>query len=128
MAESIVKVRQQNQTRTKWDDFRHMDDMRITSYAGRYYINPPAANCPTTFIVNPTTRIQKNGDSWIKGQWKTDVESDLKGINRMGSRVRAGDAPNAYPEGREALYHPATNFFNNQPVVNRMESLGPIIP
>lgn len=127
MAEHIVQVRQQNQTRTKWDDFRHMDDMRITNYAGRYYINPPAANCPTTFMVGPTIRIQKNGDSWVQGQWKTDVESDLRGINRMGSRIRAGDSPNACPEAKDVLYHPATNYFNNQPYVNAPDANIPMV-
>ncbi len=127
MAEAIVKVRQQNQTRTKWDDFRHMDDMRITSYAGRYYINPPAANCPTTYMVSPTTRIQKNGDSWVQGQWKTDVESDLRGINRMGSRIRAGDNPGVCPDGKERLYHPATNYFNNLPLQNAPDANIPMV-
>lgn len=105
--------RQQSMTRSRWDDFRHMDDMRITSYAGRYAINVPAANCPTTFFPNPTIRLQKNGDSWPTGQWKTDVESDLKGINRLGNRIRAGDFPGACADGRGALYDPATNKFNN---------------
>jgi hypothetical protein len=45
----------------------------------------------------------------------------------MGSRVRAGDAPNACPEGREALYHPATNFFNNQPVANAPDANLPMV-
>jgi hypothetical protein len=101
-------IKQQNLTRPRFDDFHQIDDMRITSYAGRYYLNPPAANCPTTFPVNSTTRIQKSGDSWVKGQWRTDVESDLKGIDRLGTRVRCD----------EVQYNPATNYFTNQPVQN----------
>jgi hypothetical protein len=104
--------RQQSMTRGKWDDFRHMDDMRITSYAGRYAINVPAANCPNTYIVNPTTRIQKHGNSWPTQQWKTDVESDLRGINRFGNRIRAGD--NSCEKG--TLYNPDTNRMNNIPL------------
>jgi hypothetical protein len=73
--------------------------MRITSYSARYYLNPPAANCPTTFPVNPTTRIQKSGNSWLDGEWKTDVESDLKGIPRLSSKIRCDSVQ----------YHPTTN-------------------
>ncbi len=94
---------QQSWTRLRTDPFHQVDDMRITSYAMRYYINPPEANCPNTYPVDPTTRIQKNGGGWVSGQWKTDVESDLKGINRVGNRIRA--------ENR--LYNPDTNRFNN---------------
>jgi hypothetical protein len=65
-------------------------------------------NCPTTFPVNATTRIQKSGDSWVKGQWKTDVESDLKGIDRLGTRIRCD----------EVQYNPDTNYFNNLPIAN----------
>lgn len=97
---------QQNLTRPRNDPFHQVDDMRITSYAGRYYLNPPAANCPTTFPVNATTRIQKSGDSWVSGQWKTDVESDLKGIDRLGTRIRC-DA---------VQYNPDTNRMNNIPL------------
>jgi hypothetical protein len=85
--------------------------MRITSYAARYYLNPPAANCATTFPVNATTRIQKSGDSWVEGEWKTDVESDLKGIDRLGSKIRC-DA---------VQYNPATNAFTNRRLVNAQD-------
>ena len=47
-----------------------------------------------------------SGASWPAGQWKTDVESDLKGINRFGSRIRCD----------EALYMPDTNKMNNLPL------------
>jgi hypothetical protein len=97
---------QQNLTRLKNDPFHQIDDMRITSYASRYYLNPPAANCPTTFPVNATTRIQKSGNSWITGQWRTDVESDLKGIDRLGTKIRCGQ------------YNPETNMMNNIDISN----------
>lgn len=92
---------QQSLTRLKNDPFHQADDMRITSYASRYYLNPPAKNCPTTFPVNATLRIQKSGNSWIDGQWRTDVESDLKGIDRFGTRIGCN------------LYNPDTNAMNN---------------
>lgn len=98
---------QQSWTRPRMDAFHMMDDMRITSYALRYYINPPEANCPSMFPVEPTTRIQRNnGDAWLKGQWRTDVESDLKGINRFGERIRCDPI----------LYNPDTNRMNNVPL------------
>jgi hypothetical protein len=107
---------QQNLTRPKNDPFHQVDDMRITSYAVRYYLNPPSANCPTTFPVNATTRIQKSGDSWVKGQWKTDVESDLKGINRLGTKIRC-DA---------VQYNPETNPMNNRPVESAQDENVPL--
>ena len=98
-----LSVKQQALTRAKFDDFHQSDDMRITSYALRYYLNTPDANCPTSYPVDVTTRIQKSGASWPVGKWKTDVESDLKGINRFGSRLRAS----------KKLYNPETNAMNN---------------
>ena len=96
-------AKQQALTRPKFDDYHQIDDMRITSYAARYYLNPPDANCPTSFPVDATVRIQQSGASWVGGKWKTDVESDLKGINRFGSRVK-------FDSG---LYNPKTNAMNN---------------
>ena len=101
-----LSVKQQALTRGKFDDFHQADDMRITSYALRYYLNTPDTNCPTSYPVDVTTRIQASGASWPVGKWKTDVESDLKGINRMGSRVRV-DAK---------LYNPEKNAMNNTPL------------
>ena len=98
-------AKQQALTRPKFDDYHQIDDMRITSYAARYYLNPPDANCPTSFPVDATVRMQQSGASWPAGKWKTDVESDLKGINRFGSRVKF-DA---------GLYNPKTNEMNNTP-------------
>lgn len=103
-----IAAKQQAFTRGRYDDFHHMDDMRITSYAARYYLTPPEANCQTTFPVNPTTRIQQSGNSWPVGQWRTDVESDLRGINRLSSRIRCDDG----------IYNPATNKMNNIPLGN----------
>ena len=101
-----VSVKQQALTRPRFDDFHNVDDMRITSYALRYYINPPDANCPVSYPMDVTTRIQQSGASWPAGKWKTDVESDLKGINRFGSRIWAD----------KKLYNPDTNAMNNTPL------------
>lgn len=106
---------QQSWTRPRFDPFHAMDDQRITSYSLRYYINPPEANCPTMFPVEPTTRIQKSGDSWPQAQWRTDVETDLKGINRFGNRVRCDSV----------LYNPDTNKFNNTPLENAQDGSFP---
>jgi hypothetical protein len=99
-------AKQQALTRPKFDDFHQVDDMRITSYALRYYLNPPDANCPVSFPVEATTRIQASGNSWPQGQWRTDVESDLKGVNRLSSRVR----------DNAVLYNPETNKMNKVPL------------
>jgi len=99
---------QQALTRSRNDPFHQVDDMRITSYTARYYLNPPAANCPTTFPVNATTRLQKSGNSWVEGEWKTDVESDLKGIDRLGSKIRCDNVQ----------YNPDTNAFTNRGLKN----------
>ena len=101
-----LPVKQQALTRPKFDDFHQEDDMRITSYSLRYYVNPPEANCPTSFPVDATVRIQKSGNSWVAGQWRTDVESDLKGINRVGNREWCDSK----------LYNPDTNPMNTAPL------------
>lgn len=108
---SACYTTQQALTRPRNDPFHQVDDMRITSYAARYYLNPPSMNCPTTFPVNATTRIQKSGASWVEGQWRTDVESDLKGIDRLGSKIRC-DA---------VQYNPNTNSINNIPLANAQD-------
>jgi hypothetical protein len=109
--------KQQALTRPRFDDFHQVDDMRITSYAQRYYLNPPEANCPVSFPVEATTRIQMSGASWPSGQWRTDVETDLKGINRFGSRVKVDSA----------LYNPATNKLNQIPLVAAPDENVPLL-
>jgi hypothetical protein len=98
------------------DAFHQMDDQRITSFALRYYINPPEANCPSMYPVEPTTRIQMQGNSWPAAQWRTDVETDLKGINRFGNRVRCD----------EKLYNPEQNKFNNTPLEDAQDGTFPL--
>jgi len=99
---------QQNWTHPRLDDFHQLDDLRISTYAGRRTLNPPYANCPTSFPVNPTLRIQQSGNSWLENTWRTDIESDLRGINRLGQRVRC----------ESAMYNPEKNTFNNTPIVS----------
>lgn len=113
----MISVKQQALTRPKFDDFHQADDMRITSFALRYYINPPDANCPVSFPVDATVRIQKSGASWPTEQWRTDVESDLKGINRFGSRVRSD----------KVLYNPDTNRVNNTPLQAAPDETFPLL-
>ena len=107
---------QQALTRPRNDPFHQVDDMRITSYAARYYLNPPAKNCPTTFPVNATTRIQASGASWPQGKWRTDVESDLKGIDRLGTKIRC-DA---------VQYHPEYNPLNQTTMVHAEDEVVPL--
>jgi len=109
--------KQQALTRPRFDDFHQVDDMRITSYAMRYYLNPPEANCYASFPVEATTRIQMSGASWPSGQWRTDVETDLKGINRFGSRV----------SDFEALYNPTTTKLNQIPLVAAPDENVPLL-
>jgi hypothetical protein len=52
--------------------------------------------------VDVTTRIQASGGGWVEGQWRTDVESDLFNINRLGSRIKCDTK----------LYNPETNKMN----------------
>jgi len=107
---------QQALTRLRHDPFHQIDDMRITSYASRYYLNPPAANCPTTFPVNATTRIQHSGNSWVEGEWKTDVESNLKGIHRLGSKIRCDPSQ----------YHPETDRINQLGLSHAKDEIVPL--
>ena len=99
--------RQTNLTRSRWDDFHQADDMRISTYAGRYAFTP-LRNCPTSFPVAPTTRIQESGAGWVTGKWRTEVESDLKGVGRPPSKWRAD----------ELLYDPRTNEINRSGYTN----------
>ena len=69
---------QQALTRLRNDPFHQVDDMRITSYASRYYLSPPAANCPTTFPVNSTARIEER---CVVGRGRME---DRRGIRSEG--------------------------------------------
>lgn len=109
-------TKQQALTRNRYDDFHQADDMRISTYASRYTLNPPAFNCPTTFPANATVRLQKSGNGWVNGQWRTDVESDLRGIGRLDSRIRCDNA----------LYNPATNEMNKLAVDNAPDQIIPL--
>ncbi len=108
-------IQQQALTRPKFDTFHQLDDMRITSYALRYQINPPEAGCADVYPVDSTTRLQKSGASWLAGKWKTDIESDLRGINRVSSRVR----------DEKLHYNPDTNAFNNTPLESAQDRSDP---
>ena len=102
-------------TRSKYDNFHQEDDMRITSYAIRYQLDKPEHNCPSSFPAEPTIRLQYSGASWPEGQWRTDIESDLKNINRLGTRVK----------NNSIQYDPESNKMNKHPLVNAADlSLG----
>jgi hypothetical protein len=82
--------------------------MRITSYAVRYQLEKPEHNCPSSFPAEPTVRLQYSGASWPKGLWRTDIESDLKNINRLGTRVKSN----------VVQYNPETNKITQRPLVH----------
>ena len=107
---------QRHMTSSKWDNFHMEDDLRITSYSLRYYINAPGINCPSSYPVDATTRIQKSGDSWVSDAWKTDVESDLKNMTRPSTRVKNNDVQ----------YNPATNKYTNAPYVSPPDESFPL--
>jgi len=102
-----IPVKQANLTSSKWDDVHQADDQRISTYAGRYAF-VPYLNCPDTFPVNATLRLQDSGTGWVKGMWRTEVESDLKGIGRPPTRWR----------DEKLLYNPETNPVNNAGYAN----------
>ena len=95
-------------TRPRYDNFHQEDDMRITSYAVRYQLDKPEHNCPSSFPAEPTVRLQYSGASWPQGQWKTDIESDLFNINRLGTPVKSNDIQ----------YNPETSKLANTPLVS----------
>jgi len=95
-------------TRSKYDNFHQQDDMRITSYSIRYQLDKPEHNCPSSFPAEPSVRLQYSGASWLEGQWRTDIESDLKNINRLGNRVK----------NNAIQYNPLTNRVNQNQMVN----------
>jgi hypothetical protein len=109
--------KQQALTRLRFDDFRQADDQRITSYALRYYLGKPNHQCDVTFPVDATTRIQLAGNSFPTGKWRTDVESDLKNINRVGTRVRCDDEQ----------YNPGTNGMNTTPLQDAPDMSFPMV-
>ena len=81
-----------NLTRSKWDEYHTIDDNRIATYLCRYQLNVPQAQGQDAFIVDPTIRLQKNGQSLVAGQWRTDVESDLRNLSRQSTKVRCDTA------------------------------------
>lgn len=106
-----------NMSRSKFDDFHTQDDLRITSYALRYYLNSPGINCPESYVVDATTRIQKSGGGFVNNTWKTDVESDLKNINRLSTRVR----------DNSIQHNPETNKFTNKEYSNPKDENFPLL-
>jgi hypothetical protein len=104
---SLEGTKQTALTSSKWDDIHQADDQRISTYAGRYAFTP-FRNCYESFPMNATTRIQESGNSWVTGKWRTEVESDLKGIGRPPSKWREDTL----------LYDPRTNEMNQAGTTN----------
>jgi len=123
--------RQSALTRSKWDDIHQADDMRITSYAGKYAFTP-FRNCPASFPVNPTIRLQESGASWVTGKWRTEVESDLKGVGRPSTRWRLHSSmdergPVSPCKNTDSLvYDPRTNEMNKAGMTNAQDENTPL--
>ena len=66
------------------------------------------SHCFDSFPVNATTRLQESGNGWVTGKWRTEVESDLKGVGRPPTRWRED----------KLLYNPETNPMNNAGYTN----------
>tara|TARA_B100001123_G_scaffold325531_1_gene365949 strand:+ start:195 stop:848 length:654 start_codon:yes stop_codon:yes gene_type:complete len=49
---------------------------------GKYYMNAPVVDCNGCYPAQPTTRLQKFGDSLSKNISLIDISSELKGITR----------------------------------------------
>jgi hypothetical protein len=60
--------------------------------------------------------MQQSGSSWVSGKWRTDVESDLKGINRFGNRIKCN-----------VLYNPDTNVMNETPYTAAPDESFPMV-
>jgi hypothetical protein len=107
--------KQANLTSSKWDDVHQADDQRISTYAGQYAFTP-FLNCHNSFPVNVTTRLQDSGAGWVSGKWRTEVESDLKGVGRPPSRWREN----------KLLYNPETNAMNQAGYTNAPDENFPL--
>ncbi len=107
--------RQTNLTHPKWDDVHQADDLRISTYAGQYAFTP-FRNCPNSFPINPTLRLQQSGESWVTGKWRTEVESDLKGVGRPPVKWRT----------EKLLYNPSTNAINQAGLTHAEDENNPM--
>ena len=67
-------------------------------------------SCRSNFTNSETRRLLASC------KWRTDVETDLKGINRFGNRIRSD----------EKLYNPETNRFNNTPLEHAQDGTFPL--
>lgn len=103
---------QQALTRSRFDTFHQIDDNRISAYSCNYYTNSPSINCPNNYPANATVRLQKNGNSYPTGLWKTEVETDLRGANRLSSRIRCSEQ-----------HDPRTNKITNTPLTNLTDGI-----
>lgn len=112
---SSINPKQTNLTSSKWDTVHQADDQRISTYAGRYAF-VPYLNCFESFPVNATTRLQTSGNGWVSGKWRTEVESDLKGVGRPPSKWRED----------KLLYNPETNAINNAGYTNAPDENFPL--
>jgi len=102
---SDLGTKNQAWNRRLYDSCKTTDDLRVQTGPGRYQLDAPPKYCNATFAPEPTTRQQKWGAGQNSQYTKTDVESDLRNINRPNSKAVCGQ------------YNPTTDKINAAPIV-----------
>jgi hypothetical protein len=108
-----IALKDQSFNRRTYDGCKTNDDLRLTTGPGRYQLDAPPQYCDATYAPEPTTILQKWGDSQNAAFIKTDVESDLFNINRPTTKTICNQ------------YDPAGNKMNNTPLTNMKEQSFP---
>jgi hypothetical protein len=96
----MAALKDQAWNRRLYDGCKTSDDLRVSTGPGRYQLDPPPMYCDACYAPEPTTRLQKWGNSLNSQYIKTDVESDLLNINRPTTKTTCGN------------YDPRTNAVN----------------
>tara|TARA_A100001015_G_scaffold8266_2_gene10157 strand:+ start:2345 stop:2959 length:615 start_codon:yes stop_codon:yes gene_type:complete len=68
--------------RLRYDNCSYRDFLQNSVRAGNYYFTTPAISCEPCYPYPPSIRLQKKGNSLVKGASLDEVESELRGITR----------------------------------------------
>jgi hypothetical protein len=107
---SLDVLKNQAFNRRQYDGCKTSDDLRVTTGPGRYQLDAPPMYCNASYAPEPTTRLQKWGNSLNSAYIKTDVESDLFNINRPTTKTTCGN------------YDPRANAVNSADPVKAKDS------
>jgi len=77
-------------TRYRYDVAKMVENNEISTGPGRYRLGVPNAYGNAVFVSSPTIRMQKWGASHDMTSTKTDVESDLRNLDRPSVRTVCG--------------------------------------